>query len=343
MRGGRSGWVVLGAALLLLLPACHSGKPKAVDSTAAVEAPSPSPSPSPSPVPVPSGPPITAGQAAGNNFLFFLGGDLNGYAVSRLEGQLFPSGGAAVSIMNGAPSQDPADALFAPALSPDHKRVVYVELPVATLASASNDGGGPLVVQNVDGTAAKVVATGDNVSPTWSPDGTQIAFVRGGQLYTMGADGSNQQSLNIDGTVNFHISWSPDGTRIAFASGNPPQIEIVTLADKTVAPLGGSVPQAGNPTWSPDGSQLVFFETSNNGLFVANADGSGVKPLTTCANPCTRDLEPAWSKDGTYVAYTRATNTNGVLDQQIYVVAASGSQQPVQVTAGPENHAFPSW
>ncbi|HEU5001454.1 MAG TPA: hypothetical protein VFW71_01565 [Actinomycetota bacterium] len=342
MRGGRAGWAVLGLALLLVVPACSSGTPKAASSTGpAASAPAPSPSPSPSPIPIPSGPPVTTGQAAGNNFLLFLGGDLNSYAVTRIEGQLFPGSGAPASIVPQVPSQDPGDAVFAPALSPDHKRVAYVELPAATLASASNDGGGPLVVQNVDGTGAKMVATGDNLSPAWSPDGTKLAFVRGGQLYTMGADGSNQQSLGINGTVDFHVSWSPDGTRIAFGAGNPAQVEIVTLADKSVAPLG-SVPQAGNPTWSPDGSKLVFFESGSNALFVASADGSGAQQLTTCADPCTRDLEPSWSKDGTYIAYTRATNTNGVLDQQIWVVPAAGGT-PQQVTTGPEGHAFPSW
>lgn len=350
MRGARVGRPVRGVALLIPLllpllmaaPACSSGTPKAAGSSApAPSAPAPSPSPSPSPIPIPSGPPVTAAQAGGNNFLLFLGGDLTSYAVTRIEGQLFPSAGAPVSVMAGAPSQDPGDAVFAPALSPDHKRVAYVELPVATLASASNDGGGPLVVQNIDGTGAKVVAGGDNLSPAWSPDGTRLAFVRGGQLYTMGADGSNPQALGINATVNFHISWSPDGTRIAFGAGNPAQVEIVTLADRSVAPLG-SIPQAGNPTWSPDGSKLVFFESGTNALFVANADGSGAQQVTTCADPCTRDLEPAWSRDGTYIAYTRASNTNGVLDQQIWVVPAAGGTAR-QVTTGPENHAFPSW
>lgn len=344
MRGARVGRAVLGVVLVIWLPACSSATPKSAVSSgpaASVAAPSPSPSPSPSPIPIPSGPPVTAAQAGGDNFLLFLGGDLSSYAVTRIEGQLFPSGGAPVSVMAGAPSQDPGDAVFAPALSPDHKRVAYVELPVATLASASNDGGGPLVVQNIDGTGAKVVATGDNLSPAWSPDGTKLAFVRAGQLYTMGADGSNPQPLGINASVNFHVSWSPDGTRIAFGAGNPAQVEIVSLADRSVTPLG-SVPQAGNPTWSPDGSKLVFFESGPNALFVANADGSGARQLTTCVDPCTRDLEPAWSKDGTYIAYTRASNRNGVLDQQIWVVPAAGGTAQ-QVTTGPENHAFPSW
>ena len=62
--------------------------------------------------------------------------------------------------------------------------------------------------------------------PSWSPDGTKIAFASGRdsehngffyyQIYSMNADGSNQTRLTNDDHINRHPSWSPDGTKIVF-------------------------------------------------------------------------------------------------------------------------------
>jgi hypothetical protein len=58
--------------------------------------------------------------------------------------------------------------------------------------------------------------------PTWSPDGSRIAFHsdRDGnaEIYVMDADGSSQTRLTRDVANDMHPAWSPDGSRIAFES-----------------------------------------------------------------------------------------------------------------------------
>ncbi len=90
------------------------------------------------------------------------------------------------------------------------------------------DGGGAGIwVANADGTGAReVTAIGDVVdgSPSWSPDGTQIAYSRDGVI--AGNSAQRIWVVNVDGTGDHMLldesgsdpTWSPDGTQIAYSS-----------------------------------------------------------------------------------------------------------------------------
>src|SRR5215213_2348892 len=70
-------------------------------------------------------------------------------------------------------------------------------------------------------------------SPSWSPDGRQIAFAsrRGDNwdVYRMRADGSDLQRLTEDLAYDGEPAWSPDGTRIAFSSSRDGDLDIYLL------------------------------------------------------------------------------------------------------------------
>ena len=77
-----------------------------------------------------------------------------------------------------------------------------------------------------------------DVSPTWSPDGTKIAFVSWREttervdfgLYIMNADGSDVRVV-VPGYVQTvsQVTWSPDGTKLAFASWRDGPTELYTV------------------------------------------------------------------------------------------------------------------
>jgi Tol biopolymer transport system component len=142
--------------------------------------------------------------------------------------------------------------------------------------------------------------------PDWSPDGTRILFTSHGvndphgnaftaEIYTINADGSGLTQLTFNAEEERGPDWSPDGSRIVYAcrKGDPPTpggvltFEICAMnADGTnqVRLTFNGVPDL-TPTWSIDGSQIVFHRTVSGRaqLFRMNADGTGVTQLTNSA------------------------------------------------------------
>jgi Tol biopolymer transport system component len=90
------------------------------------------------------------------------------------------------------------------------------------------------------------------------------------------------------------------------------------------------------PAWSPDGTRLAFVSrrSGDEEIYVANADGGGVRRLTRSPGA---DLSPAWSSDGTRIAWSR----NG----EIWTMAASGANQRAVVRKAKRwhEHVTPAW
>jgi Tol biopolymer transport system component len=124
-----------------------------------------------------------------------------------------------------------------------------------------------LIVMDANGSNAinlseKKSSTYDEHSPTWSPNGQQIAFISADQVHVVNADGSNWTKLT-DNEGYRAPSWSPDGQRIAFISGNTDESELYimdangsNLTQLTNLSKTGEFPMF--LTWSPDGQQITF-------------------------------------------------------------------------------------
>ena len=172
-------------------------------------------------------------------------------------------------------------------------------------------------------------------SPSWSPDGSRLAFVSdrdgGYEIYVMDADGQNQTRLTDAG--GRFPSWSPDGSRLAFVSNRDGGYEIYVMdADgqnqTRLTDAGG-----GSPSWSPDGSRLAFVSDRDGGyeIYVMDADGQNQTRLTDAGGRF-----PSWSPDGSRLAFV--SNRDG--RYEIYVMDADGQNQTRLTDAGGR---FPSW
>jgi len=132
--------------------------------------------------------------------------------------------------------------------------------------------------------------------PSASPDGGQILFrhlflpTGSPTTWTMKPDGKSPKSLLLGGIM---YAWRPDSARFAYvANDNHGRLEIfVANANGTGTSQITTASQYSEPSWSPDGTQLVLVRA--NQITRVNADGSGIKQLTK-KNPADFFENPSW-------------------------------------------------
>ena len=130
-----------------------------------------------------------------------------------------------------------------------------------------------------------------------------------GDIYAIAQDGSGLTRLTSDPAPDVEPSWSPDGTRIAFASRRSSVALDVYVMDADGSHVQRLTTAKGDdtaPAWSPDGSKIAFVSSrdGNAEIYVMNPDGSGQTRLTSDKND---DASPTWSPDGSKLAFSRGT------------------------------------
>ena len=248
-----------------------------------------------------------------------------------------------------------------PSWSPDGKRIVFF---------SNRDGhvmGGiptfEIYVMDADGKNQQRLTNhpNDDRSPSWSPDGKQIAFVSnrdghviGGiptfEIYVMAADGKNQQRLTENRHGDWNPSWSPDGKRIVFSSrrdghfigdfGITEEIYVMDADGKNQQRLTENRQNDLLPSWSPNGERIAFASDEkgnfeNFEIYVMDANGGNQQRLT---NNRGDDWNPSWSPDGERIAFMSKRNGNA----EIYVMDADGGN-PQNLTNNPHGDASPAW
>ncbi len=192
------------------------------------------------------------------------------------------------------------------AISPDGSRIVFVTV-------RHGIGNAEIYTSDLDGSDLdRLTTNGDmDVWPTWSPDGSQIAFIsnRDGDndLFVMNVDGLNQTNISNTTAHEWSPDWSPDGTQIVFSSNRSPgdlQIYLTTPDGMRGTRLTNTFPDNWSPRWSPDGSEILFVSSRDDpwgDVWVMDQFGTNQRRLTTYAGP---DGDPDCSPDGTQIVFS---------------------------------------
>lgn len=111
---------------------------------------------------------------------------------------------------------------------------------------------------DLNGSSARKLVAGQAASISSKDD--LVAFLRGGQIWTMTPTGGNAKQLLYQQWKSDTLTWSPDGSRLAFVSerGDHSFIGVFSFADRSVRYLDPSVDRDSDPVWSPDGSEIAY-------------------------------------------------------------------------------------
>ena len=223
--------------------------------------------------------------------------------------------------------------------------------------------GGDIYTVNADGTGLAHLTQG--MDPSWSADGSQVAFSRWTTpwgIYAINGDGSNERLIFSSNVARSPV-WSPDGSQIAFYFETegltapwrtciegygcitliPPMLQqewhlgVVDVADGYLhQPYSDRF--AFSPTWSADGQWMLY--DGDHGLSITTVEGSNNTPFTDNVH----DQFPVWSPDGSKIAFMHWQHDHW----EIYLMNADGSgRRPLTGSSAlldrRPNNVSPTW
>jgi Tol biopolymer transport system component len=233
----------------------------------------------------------------------------------------------------------------------------------SSFRNAPQQSTGDIFTMNPDGSDLRQLTENpaDDAQSDWAPDGRDIVYrIRrpnstvNFEVARMTAAGDDHRRLTFtpEGQASSQPSWFPDKSAILFRRSGPGAVagiwQMGILGEDPALRYDPPGPQL-YPSLSPDMSTVVFATTTSprgdtdRAIQTVNADGSELTTLFDVVGAY--DSAPAWSPDGTKIAFESNSNADGAnpeRDMEVWVMNADGSQ-PVQLTHNALHDEGPAW
>lgn len=234
--------------------------------------------------------------------------------------------------------------------SPDGKWLAFS-------GAESTEDDGDIYIMEINGkNKIKIASTPNNdLSPIWSPDGKNIAFISGpnygskildveyvktkgnSDIYIVNIDSKKQIRLTDNPTNDLGISWSPDGRKIVYTSWQDNNYEIFVIDDidtKSKRRLTNNSVDEWSPIWAPDGKAIAF--VSENVLCLMDSEGKNKVKLTDKTQCYIYGIGiPNWSSDGKKIVFDA--------NDDIYIIDRDGKNLKNLTNTKDCWESFPSW
>jgi Tol biopolymer transport system component len=226
---------------------------------------------------------------------------------------------------------------------------------------SGNTANEAIAVVGKRGRVTQKVTDFQDVAPEWSPDGSEVVFVRTSSsedpaaVFVIGADGKGLRRIGSGQDPH----WAPDGTRLAFVSGKKLVVadadgtNALAVATGKAGKCGGT--RVGEPTWAPGGNEIAFLRVSfglfedfhppecglvNVALDVVGVDGTGHRRLDESGDGVDAwgagaFSSPDWSPTGRTIALIEHVLESGRrFDRLVLIDAQTGTRTPIQGSVG---------
>jgi hypothetical protein len=186
--------------------------------------------------------------------------------------------------------------------------------------------GGNLWTIGANGTGTTNLGVSAN-NPSFSSDGQLIVFDDGANVRSISSSGTNA-TTRCAGT---DPAISPNGQKVAYVSGGHVIVNDLSCGGGSPIDLGSG----SSPAWAPDSSQIVFVNGAGD-LAVAPATGGASQTLGATS---ATESDPAWSPDGSRIVFVSAFPPAA---GELIVMNGDGSNRQ-QITNNNSAESSPSW